>query len=180
MVKQHLIKHNSRGFTLIELLVTLIVSLILIAIGVPGMTTLIQNNRLTSASNQMLTDLSKARSRAIKSGQQVSLCPANNNLTGCNGSNWEAGWLVFIDLNQDDTLDTGEEIILARSHRKKVTIRGNTNLTTRACFSPRGVACNPGTFFVCDARMDPANARGVALARTGRVHVTKQGLSCPS
>ncbi len=173
---------KNTGITLIELLVTLIVSLILIATGIPSMASLIKNNRLTSTSNQMITDLSQARSEAIKRGKQIRLCPANSSLNGCSGSTeWENGWLIFVNSIDIDnkSLDAGEEIVFTRPSRKNVTIRGNNNLSSTACFSPRGVSCHPGSFYICDARNDPNNARRVVLSKTGRTHVSKDEIICP-
>lgn len=95
---------QQRGFTLIELIVTLTVAGILTALAVPSFKTTIQNNRLVTQSNDLLSSLLYARSQAIGGGatQQsssgknwsVEVC-ASSNADTCNSSNWANGWVVI-------------------------------------------------------------------------------------
>src|SRR5438067_12240404 len=63
-----------RGFTLTELMVTVAVAGVLAMVAVPNMRTLLQNNRLSSASNDMLRSFYLARTEAIKHQANVVVC----------------------------------------------------------------------------------------------------------
>src|SRR5207249_10519209 len=65
---------TQRGFTLTELMVTLAVAGVLAMIAVPNMTTFIRNNRLSSASNDLLRSFYLARTEAIKHQANVVVC----------------------------------------------------------------------------------------------------------
>ena len=60
-----------RGFTLLELMVAIAVLAILATVGVPSFRDLIQNNRVTTQTNELVTALSFARTEAVKRGRPV-------------------------------------------------------------------------------------------------------------
>jgi type IV fimbrial biogenesis protein FimT len=60
-----------RGFTLLELMVTIAVLAILATVGVPSFRDLIQNNRVTTQTNELVTALSFARTEAVKRGRPI-------------------------------------------------------------------------------------------------------------
>lgn len=78
-------KHDS-GLTLVELMVAIAVAAILLTIVTPGYQNLILSNRISSQTNELVTALTVARTEAVRSGQQTSLCARDNN--------WQQGWLV--------------------------------------------------------------------------------------
>ncbi len=98
---------QTRGFTLIELMITLAVAAILLTVAVPGFRTAIQNNRVTTQSNDVLTALTLARSEALKRGIQVSVCSSNDqtDCDGAPGTDWANGWIVFVDQNTNGTFE---------------------------------------------------------------------------
>lgn len=93
------------GFTLIELIVTMVVLAILVTMAVPAFTSIINNNRLTSNANEMLTALQSARMEAVRRNQRVVVCRplttaviTTDAATACDttAGAW-GGWLVFTD-----------------------------------------------------------------------------------
>src|SRR3569623_3303086 len=101
-----LIPHRRpRGFTLVESVSTLAVAAILVTIAVPSMRDFGARNRMTTELNTLVASMYLARSEAVKRLQNVKVCPANTTFTGCTGRNaWESGWMVFVDVNNDDTV----------------------------------------------------------------------------
>lgn len=87
--------NRQHGFTMIELLVTIGIAGILMALAAPSFTTFIQNTRLSSTTQLLISDLNQARSEAIKRNVHVLVCTPNNAQTDCAAStNWQTGWLV--------------------------------------------------------------------------------------
>lgn len=69
------------GFTLVELLITLAIAAILLTLGVPSFQDLIANNRLATASNDLLLGLSAAKSEAIRRNASMRFCLNATDLT---------------------------------------------------------------------------------------------------
>ena len=65
---------HSRGFTLVEMLVVMTISAILIAVAVPSFQWTIARNRISDATNQLLSHLEYARMEASRRGNSVSIC----------------------------------------------------------------------------------------------------------
>lgn len=97
--------NSPKGFTLIEMMVVLAVAAILLGIGVPSFRSLIENQRMTAVTNDFFAAINLARSEAIKRGTRVDLVPA-----GADGD-WSEGWIVFVDADDDQRPDAGEQII---------------------------------------------------------------------
>ncbi len=92
MGKQH-------GFTLVELMITLVIAAIILTLAVPSFRDLMQNNRITTQVNEMVSALNMARMEAIRQSTAVSVCASSDQAT-CSGTNdWAKGWILFTDNN---------------------------------------------------------------------------------
>lgn len=67
-------RSRGAGFTLVELMVTLAVLAILLGIAVPSFQSVIQNNRLDAARNDVLGALNFAKVEAIRRNTSVRFC----------------------------------------------------------------------------------------------------------
>jgi len=77
---------STAGFTLIELMVTLAVVAALMAVGTPSFRSFTNNQAIRSASFDLNSALTLARSEAVKRNGQVTIARRNGN--------WSLGWTV--------------------------------------------------------------------------------------
>ncbi len=96
------------GFTLIELLVVIAVISIMLVIAVPSFTSFISNYRATSAVNDFLQGITLTRNEALKRGRRVMMMPNSSSGTPSVTGDWKYGWTIFVDTNNNLTLDTAE------------------------------------------------------------------------
>jgi len=159
-------------------MVTCAVVAITATMFVPSMQSFVANNRLISVANGLVSDLSLARSEAIKRGVSVTLCQSSNG-TACNNSSWSYGWIVFVDNNASGSVDSGDAILKISGGTK------NTSATVaQAGFATAGyVQFNSsgennsgiGTFTVCQTSF---NTQQVTVSPTGRLSSSTLG-ACP-
>lgn len=83
-----------RGFTLIEVLVGITLVGLLMALGVPAMSTYIQNNKIRSAAAEYYSGLQAARAEAIRSNLPVEFVLTNATGAGAAPSVAGRNWVV--------------------------------------------------------------------------------------
>lgn len=69
---------RASGFTMIEMAVTMMVFAILVAVGVPTMTTWIKNNKVRTVSDALQTGLRQAQSESLRRSRQVVFAMTNS------------------------------------------------------------------------------------------------------
>jgi len=156
------------GFTLVELMVVVAIAGLAMAFAIPAMGTFIKNERLVTQINTLVGHLAYARSEAVTRRQQVILCASSPPLTSCSGTNWAAGWILFIDADNSSTF-TANEVIL----RAKATLEGSNTLVSSTgsmiIYDNRGFApLSNGVFSLCDDRGAP-HVKSISITNTGRV-----------
>jgi type IV fimbrial biogenesis protein FimT len=172
------------GFTLVELLIAIAIAAIVVTMAVPGMRAAVSSTRLTGYSNQLVGDLSLARSEAVKRGRRV--------VVERTGANWENGWRVFVDTNGDGDFDDdgdtiacedGEDCVLAVTAAlaggytlRSALIDAAGNTVTSLFYRPSGLGGASGSFALCDngdgdALPQAGTARLVLVNRIGRVRM---------
>lgn len=171
-----------------ELLIVITISGILAAIGTASFKYLTTSNRASTEINGLLNDLQYARSEAQKQGQYVTVCAANAAGTGCAGSsNWSNGWIVFVDLNNNQAYNSATEGTILRQQKSisPDVLTGAVAAMQFVTFNREGFA-NPGvttSWSALTLNSTPANAqwkRCIAISAVGAIRVEKGGDTSPT
>ena len=172
-----------KGFTVVELLITIVVVSILLATGVPSILQMVKNNRVTMQANKLVTSVQLGRNEAVKRGTRTTVCAANTTLDDCAGSsNWANGWIVFSNLDNDSTADTGtgecddkkdEDCIMRTSEGiNNSTLTGSDNAIH---FLPTGLTDNgPVTFTLTANDCEKEQERSIIVTLQGHTTIASQ------
>jgi len=173
-------RQNTAGFTLLELMIVLAIGALIMTMAVPSFRDSINNQRLVTATNELVMSLTLAKSEAIKRVVYVTVCKSNDgaSCTG-GGTSWNDGWIVFANTGTTSlgTFDVGDELIRVYSalpDSLEITAIGNVDAFVS--FRPSGTlgtnAANQlGTFTTCDYR-GADSATAIVMQPSGRWQVS--------
>ena len=180
---------DNSGFTLVELMVTLAIAIILLSVGVPSFTQTIQNNRLTTAANKLVSATNLARGEAIKRGTRVTVCKSSDGATCVAGGDWAQGGIIFTDGDNDAAFTAGSEELLrvAAGLGNNLTLTGAANVANYISYvgsgqsrltTADGGSFQTGTVSLCDDRTGNF-IKDITLSTTGRLSLTDPVVACP-
>jgi type IV fimbrial biogenesis protein FimT len=171
-------KMEHKGFTTIELLITLSILGFLTSMGLPSFIETINNTRLTTHANELVSSLNFARSEAIKRNTRVYV--AN---TDGSDNNWEGGWVVFIDDDDDKAFDKTKDILLKEYSplESNYTLRTGGNIKNWLVYLSTGLyQTSTGrlndSFRLCTMEKNKNKSRKITLNSIGRTRVTKNNV----
>lgn len=161
-------KTNS-GFTLIELLMTLSISLILLSISLPSVGTLLSSTESRGARQDLWTALNVARSGAVTSRRRNVICPSTNGSTCTGGLRWDAGWIVFIDNNENNARDADDKLVSVGNPLQRGVVITSTVGRDKVGFRTDGSSAGDNvTLTICDRR-GAASASSLVVSNPGRI-----------
>jgi type IV fimbrial biogenesis protein FimT len=164
---------RARGFTLIELMMTLTVLAILIAAAAPAFGNLIQSTEAQTSRSSLSTALGTARILAVSRTKHIVMCPSTDQQYCGHTTEWQHGWLIFVDSDHDGARGANEELLSVADRQPEGVAILTTAGRTRVDYRPDGSA--PGsnvTFTVCDRRGDEL-ATSLVINNAGRVRSGK-------
>ena len=164
----------------------LVIAGVLLAIAAPGFRTLLERNRLQSASSNLFASLMLARSEALKRNQVVWVCKGTATATsascptGTDGT-WEGGWLVHIDPTNPTSPDPNDVIAVREGLEAGDTLRvvqTPSDDINAISFRPNGGVAAETSFVICNSDADATTGREVRISATGRPGLFDSVTSC--
>lgn len=166
------------GFTLLEALVVVALLGILVSLAAPAMGDLQTKFRLQAQAEGFLDSLILARSEALRRQQRVSLCARASDSACDTTGQWNQGWLVFVDSNDNALRDPEEPLIENHAALPQGSMVAS-NSTVRRYFSynseGRSMAIN-GAFMAGTMRFcQPSKSAGwqVVINALGKPRIEK-------
>lgn len=163
---------QGRGFSLVELILSVALLAFLLGMAGPPFQAMLARNRLVTSTNQFLSHVQMARSRAIMENSTVVICPTLDSATCATGNqDWSRGWLIFKDgdYTRPPHLDPEDTLLLVHQNNNYAGFI-RTSLT-HIRYSPAGNASN-GTIILCGDR-DSRYARAIIINIVGRARVSR-------
>lgn len=160
------------GFNILELMITVAIAGIVALIGIPAMTTTVEDARVRSVTNDLTTSFNLARSEAVRAGTEYRVMgrpdPDNSN-----APSFQMGWCVVPE--GDDCSDDNAVVRIFDAP-------GNVDFSvsgTRVTFDAQGARDSGVETF----EVQPPNctagdrARTVSISPSGRPNVTREACS---
>lgn len=141
----------AHGFTLIEILVVMTIIALMLVIGVPAMGEFVADQRVRTVTSDITSEIALARAKAIESSRRVYMEKL--------GVNWNNGWRLYVDQNDNSTYDAGVDLEIKR-------FNGFTTGTIYVCTVPVGAFTNQIIF-----RPDGRVARAGAVSANDGIYV---------
>lgn len=168
---------GARGFTLLEVMLVLSLVLLLAALAVPAYQPLLARWALTTEAQTLVEDLRHARSQALARGRTVSVCPSAEGRSCGDHSDWGRGWIIFIDVNADRTLQADELVL--RQHQVSGAVGAITSNSKSSkaglSYQANGQARAAGQGLSLSAPAAPGSSRLICISMQGRASLRSQG-----
>jgi type IV fimbrial biogenesis protein FimT len=160
---------RNRGVTLIETMMALTVLAILLATAAPAFGKLIALTQSDTSRGTLVTALETARILAISRSEHVVVCPSADRQYCGRTTEWQHGWIVFVDADHDGARSVTEDLLsVTQAEPAGIAILTGAG-RRRIDFRPDGGS--PGsnaTFTICDTR-GADQARSIVINNAGRV-----------
>ena len=139
-------QRRDAGFTLIELVVTLAVAALLASLAAPSVRDFIVRSGMTNLGNEFNASILKARNEAVNRNTCVTMCmssTASGASPSCttSGTDWQVGWIVFLNPSCDAGLNKPAEdfnMLIARPGGESSYALQTQNNRKKLNFNSRG------------------------------------------
>ena len=160
-MRNHLFRYS--GFTLVELMITVAVMGIIAFMGVPALQSLVENNRVATHTNRLVSSIHLARSEAIKRNEDVTLCPLGSGMN-C-GQDWSKGWQVVTADEVIQVVDATDQLVDIPSAPPRLIFDGEGVVSTDTAENANAPSEDERTIFIKKASFQ----RKVEVRLTGSV-----------
>lgn len=159
-------------------MITIAVLAILVALAAPSFTSIINANRITGQTNELVSSLQLARMEAVRRNEAVSVCRTTDGTACATTTGAWAGWLTVLD-RTDEVLRSGTVKAPVQVSSSVASIRFGGDGLAR---TTAGGTLFAGTITTCIATTSPAeNRRVISIVGGSRVSSdpANGGGACP-
>ena len=174
--------HRCAAFTLIEALVAVAIAGLLAVMAFPAFHDWLGAYQLANVAKHLAETMTRARTEAVRRGHRVNLCKSVDRRRCADDGSWDAGFIVFVDVNHNGRLDAEEQVLEVEGPAPRgISVSGNRPVEDYVSYTGLGQArmlsgaLQMGTFVVCRPGQ---RALHVVLANTGRVRVERTSDRC--
>lgn len=174
---------RSAAFTLVELAVAVAIAALLAGVAWPAFHDWLAAVQLADHAKHIAESMTRARTEAIRRNHRVNLCKSSDRRQCVSRGGWDAGYLVFVDINRDGQVSNDDSVLGIEGRAPPgITVEANRPLDNYVSYTSLGHArmlngaLQMGTLTVCRTGH---RALHVVLAGSGRVRIEKSGSRCP-
>lgn len=165
------------GISAIEFLIGVAAVGVILLLTVPSVSTMIQSHYLNSTVSDLASSLKLAKNEAERRHSTVRLCPSSDGITCQQIGDWNNGWLLFSDGNEDGK---PQEIELIQVHEPvgdMIRILASGALSDSPAFTLAGLTSKhnlkSGEFTVCSRDSDASPRSKIVVSLDGDISLVK-------
>lgn len=167
---------------------------VLLAVGIPGMRTMMQGRQLVGQATDLASAIAFTRAEATARSKNVVICSSNGaeaeDDLECSGvTDWSSGWIIFVDTNLDNDYDGGDDPdddeLLKREGAMNGSVTLNANVDALPFnFSGESLAGEIVEFDLCAGNATSGNvtdankSRLVTVSQAGSTNITMGTAAC--
>ncbi|MDP9902661.1 GspH/FimT family pseudopilin [Variovorax ginsengisoli] len=168
------------GFAALEWLVVVAITALLAAVSLPAFQAVMDRHRVRLAVEELTASLYLARVEALQRGGEIVMrrAPVDSCSSAIQPGHWDCGWIVFADLNDNNLLDRGEQLLQTAPRTDGVSIYFTANHAVMAVDRQGQFNGSGSISFIVRPLRDARASHTVALCMTsgGRL-ATRQGVT---
>jgi len=157
------------GFTLVELVFVLLITSLLVTLGFPAFSDMLQRNLVLSEVHLLENEFNKARRRAVVDSYPMMICSldAGNHCQ----SSWQNKIDIFRDENGNRTLDASELYVRTHTIDPRLDLVGKLSAGRAYLrYDPDGTTHGTaGSMQLCNPDFAANNQRAIIISFTGRL-----------
>lgn len=170
------------GFTLIELLVTMAVAGILLTLAVPSFTTIINNNRLVSQTNELVAAIQLTRMEAVRTNSRGIVCRSTDGSTCAAATGAWTKWVSGTDSDRNGTID---KILRVGAVTTPLQVNASPNValgeivfhSDGMAYQSAGTLLNAGIGVCLPTTQPKENLRLIAIGAGSRISTTSSDVA---